>query len=78
MPKSAPEWTMMTTEAWCYGHNDEEVAYVRITRLYETPKIPSVLARAPDPGYTYEPDGFLCAKPTEQRGPLICLTSDLF
>lgn len=78
MPESAPEGTVMTTEAWCYGEDSEEVAYARVTRPYVYANILTIAAYAPSPLHPYELGRSGCTKPTEQRGPLICLASDLF
>lgn len=68
----------MTTEAWCYGEGGEEVAYARVTHPYANARILTIDARAPSATYPYEPGVDGCSRPTEQRGPLICLVSDLF
>ena len=78
MPETAPAGTEMTTEAWCYGEGGEEVAYARVTRPYSYAQILSIIVRAPSTLYPYEPGVGICSKLTEQRGPPICIASDLF
>lgn len=78
MPETSPEGTEMTTEAWCYGEGGEEVAYARVTRPYSYTSILTIDARAPSTLYPYEPGVDDCSRLTEQRGPPICIASDLF
>lgn len=78
MPETAPAGTEMTTEAWCYGEGGEEVAYARVTRPYSYTSILTIDARAPSTLYPYEPGVDDCSELAEQRGPPICIASDLF
>ena len=78
MPETAPAGTEMTTEAWCYGEDDEEVAYARVTRPYSYAQILTIDAHAPSTLYPYEPGVGICSMLTEQRGPPTCLVSQLF
>ena len=78
MPETAPAGTEMTTEAWCYGEGGEEVAYARVTRPYAYTQILTIDARAPSTLYPYQPGVDDCSTLTEQRGPPICIASDLF
>lgn len=78
MPESAPEGTEMTTEAWCYGEADQEVAYARVTQPYAYARVLTIDARAPSTLSPYESGVDNCSRLTEQRGPVICLASDLF
>jgi hypothetical protein len=78
MPESAPPGSVMTTEAWCYGESGEEVAYARLARPYRRPNIPIVHVTAPNSTHPFEFDASSCLELTEQRGLIICMTSELY
>ena len=75
MPESAPTGTEMTTEAWCYGADDAELAYVRVSRPYTDTKILTVDAQAPFLPPINDP---LCQPTAETRGPKICIVSSMY
>ena len=75
MPGSAPARTVMTTEAWCYGADDAELAYARVSRPYTDTKILTVAALAP---FSLPLDNSNCQEATETRGPEICIVSSMY
>ena len=77
MLASAPAGTVMTTEAWCYGEDDAEVAYARVTRSYTDTFDAQVLVLAPSPFRKWTlRDG--CLALTQRRGPLICFSAPIY
>lgn len=75
MPENAPAGTTMKTEAWCYGADNAELAYVRVSRPYIDTKLLTVDALAPfSPPIAYG----TCQPATETRGPEICIQSSMY
>ena len=75
MPESAPAGTVMTTEAWCYGADEAELAYARVSRPYTDTKILTVAALAP---FSPPLDNSSCQPATETRGLEICIVSTMY
>lgn len=78
MPQGSPSGTPITIEAWCYGEQGEELAYLKVTRGYREGMNASINTIAPKSDIDFAgTDYCLQAQPGDvQRGPLICVMSD--
>ena len=73
-PTDAPEGTIVTLEAWCYGEDNQELGYFKLKRAWHASVAnQSIFIYAPLPPDNRE----TCLVGAEERGAVPCVSSGL-